>query len=91
MSNIIMSWIMLLVVSSCVAPVDEGWCVDVDCYEECMDWGFPLGGVCTDDRMACVCLGDRCDCVGRECGDNGCGGLCGRCESWEVCEDGRCV
>jgi len=31
------------------------------------------------------------DCLGRECGDNGCGAVCGRCAANEVCEDGLCV
>ena len=29
-------------------------------------------------------------CKGKECGDDGCGGSCGRCKSGERCERGRC-
>lgn len=30
-------------------------------------------------------------CNGKECGDNGCGGSCGTCESGGVCQIGQCV
>jgi MYXO-CTERM domain-containing protein len=29
-------------------------------------------------------------CIGKNCGDNGCGGFCGTCQTGEVCEDGLC-
>jgi hypothetical protein len=31
------------------------------------------------------------DCLGRECGDDGCGGVCGACDDGETCESGLCV
>ena len=31
------------------------------------------------------------DCSGKECGDDGCGGNCGICESGSVCENKQCV
>ena len=31
------------------------------------------------------------DCVGRECGTNGCGGSCGSCDDDWYCDDGACV
>ena len=30
-------------------------------------------------------------CTGKECGDDGCGGSCGRCESNEICHTGLCL
>jgi len=30
-------------------------------------------------------------CLGKKCGDDGCGGACGHCESTESCVDGQCV
>ncbi len=30
-------------------------------------------------------------CAGRVCGDDGCGGSCGRCAAGRACEEGRCV
>jgi hypothetical protein len=34
-----------------------------------------------------VCLPD---CDGKQCGEDGCGDLCGTCEEWEQCVDGAC-
>ena len=31
------------------------------------------------------------ECDGAECGDDGCGGVCGTCGSDDVCSDGECV
>lgn len=31
------------------------------------------------------------DCEGKECGDDGCGGLCGVCNAWQVCDAGGCL
>jgi len=68
---------------------------------DCMNWCDPfcnLPGVpfadpslCMDDGTVCaqVCCPNCCD---RECGDDGCGGLCGQCEGMqEVCDQGQCV
>ncbi|MBM4396022.1 MAG: SUMF1/EgtB/PvdO family nonheme iron enzyme [Deltaproteobacteria bacterium] len=30
-------------------------------------------------------------CDGAKCGDDGCGGVCGKCSGWEVCREGQCV
>jgi hypothetical protein len=32
------------------------------------------------------------DCIGKDCGSDGCGGLCGECPSWETCDEstGKC-
>lgn len=34
--------------------------------------------------------GGSCSCVGRECGDDGCGATCGSCSAGETCVDGVC-
>jgi hypothetical protein len=42
-----------------------------------------------------ACLAGKCvcvpDCVGKACGDNGCGGSCGFCQGGSVCDNGQCV
>ena len=50
----------------------------------------PLGEVCCPDfKLACgTCVRE---CKGRQCGDDGCGGVCGTCESGDFCsESGHC-
>jgi hypothetical protein len=34
---------------------------------------------------------DTCGCEGKQCGDDGCGGSCGRCSVDQTCEDNQCV
>jgi len=38
-----------------------------------------ISGICTPN------------CVGKECGDDGCGGSCGICSSGKVCSNGQCI
>lgn len=40
-----------------------------------------------------VCIGGGCtpNCQGKVCGDNGCGGSCGTCNSGETCVSGQCT
>ena len=60
------------------------------------DWSpHPDGVVC---GASYVCDGGTCieyvchaECVGKSCGDDGCGGSCGTCGGGHVCEDGTCV
>lgn len=66
---------------------EDGWClpdcpVELRCGEHCCGVGQ-------------ACLAGHCcspDCVGRECGDDGCGGKCGVCDPGEICDgrDWRC-
>jgi len=46
------------------------------------------------DQILCRCL-KSCPCTpkcaGKECGDNGCGGLCGTCQAGKSCQNGLCV
>ena len=63
-------------------------CIDDACtclFEPCGD------GCCASDEE--VCFGDLCltpDCDGKECGDDGAGGLCGACGENEKCVEGTC-
>ncbi len=46
------------------------------------------------DQILCRCL-KNCPCTpkcaGKVCGDDGCGGVCGTCESGKSCQNGACV
>lgn len=62
--------------------------------------------VCDEATRSCLCGDDadcvppeRCedgacgctpDCVGKQCGDDGCGGVCGTCADGDECSDGLC-
>jgi N-acetylneuraminic acid mutarotase len=62
-----------------------------DCTTCPADCGCPAGDVCDPAARDCVaaCVPD---CNGRQCGDDGCGGLCGRCAGGQLCDDtGACV
>jgi hypothetical protein len=58
------------------------------------------GTACVDEGIDKICVDGEClckpDCEGKECGDDGCGGLCGSCEDEdectlnEECVDGMC-
>ena len=55
--------------------------------------GYDCGNVGEDpagtNPLECgFCLGS---CVGRDCGDDGCGGTCGTCDSGDSCVAGACV
>lgn len=39
----------------------------------------------------CICGVCKPDCGGKECGDDGCGGICGSCNSGESCVAGSCT
>jgi len=50
------------------------------------------GAGCCDDGQ--VCHGGECctpDCIGKDCGDDGCGGSCGECQGLQVCQEGKCA
>ena len=56
--------------------------------------GFDTLVECPQDR---VCKNGVCEkpctpsCVGKECGDDGCGGSCGTCPPGKTCKDYRCI
>jgi len=58
--------------------------------------GFSCGGcsafsLCDDDAGQCEACDQEALCAGRECGESGCGALCGLCGDGETCEEGACV
>jgi hypothetical protein len=61
--------------------------VDDDCNAAVDDGAAvcPLGEQCVEGTCACVP-----DCAGKECGEDGCGGLCGACVAPDACHDTVC-
>jgi len=56
--------------------------------------GAVTGGLdCSKDGKYCAngqCVSCAPDCEGKECGDNGCGGVCGTCPDGGMCINGKC-
>ncbi|MEC8023958.1 MAG: lamin tail domain-containing protein [Myxococcota bacterium] len=75
-----------------------GSCGSCGIGDECGQTGLCQDIVCTDDSNCPVdtgCIGGTCECVpqctGKQCGGDGCGGLCGTCGAGESCfADGGC-
>ena len=70
----------------------------------CEDLAVCTGGQCVCPFESCgdgccvfgdVCFGGQCctpQCQGKECGSNGCGGVCGQCPGTQYqCQSGQCV
>ena len=77
-------------------PCKDGWkCVDGTCRKFCLDsYQCPQGYVCTDEAVCRPPSTDsQCtpDCEHRECGNDGCGGICGICGSGYSCRNGVCM
>lgn len=81
---------------------DGGHCIDVGgakvCGRECADAPCPAGASCVEIAGATQCVPDGGDCacfaacVGRACGDDGCGGSCGLCGDGLECDaEGQCI
>lgn len=51
-----------------------------------LDPGPPIDSCEATDSCPCVP-----NCLGRICGDDGCGGTCGTCDMGKVCNDGQCL
>ncbi len=65
----------------------KGEVVTVDCHAEHTYCGWTGSFYCCHEQEHCVPL-----CQGRQCGDDGCGGSCGNCDSGKTCtENGQCV
>ncbi len=79
---------------SCVDenPCTDDYCEDGKCLRETPDLTccFPkceMGQICMENECVCASM-----CLGRECGDDGCGGTCGECPAHHVCTDkGKCA
>ncbi|MBM4372618.1 MAG: hypothetical protein FJ098_13235, partial [Deltaproteobacteria bacterium] len=77
---------------ACDPACGQGFtCVDGECVPEVAgcDPACGEGFTCVDG--ACVPVGCTPDCAGKECGDDGCGALCGTCDEGFFCEDGACI
>jgi MYXO-CTERM domain-containing protein len=92
-------------VGLCEACVDDtdckngGRCFDAKCTRACESEGCPGGSSCAPDPgfgsgqcepdTTCECIAA---CMGRACGDPGCGASCGTCAANEMCSAaGQCV
>jgi hypothetical protein len=69
-----------------------GGCTSAICGDEPDDgcWQMAVSGPCQDEWNECQnCTAD---CVGKQCGDDGCGGECGECPGGYVCDNfGSCL
>lgn len=64
-------------------------CVEGACL--CPGYTCP-GGCCGDPKEVCDLEGECClpQCDGKECGDDGCGAICGNCMAGQLCLTGVC-
>ena len=87
---------------SCQTPFCAGscgsnapqWCGSgCKCY--CNANCFQFGDCCEDVCLSCFdTFVDQCclpDCDGKQCGDDGCGGVCGTCAPGTLCEEDMCM
>jgi formylglycine-generating enzyme required for sulfatase activity len=76
-------------------PQDCGGCCG---NGACEPWFGEHCESCLEDCGCTVC-GETCQaevctftaCIGRECGEDGCGGSCGTCQMYHECQSGMCV
>ena len=61
------------------------------CDGACFVHGDCCPDVCEECPALWGCSGCQADCQGKECGSDGCGGVCGECSSSEQCWLGQCV
>jgi len=69
----------------------EGGGAEVEGTPEVQDGEVPDGTL--QPEVDVVIPPDGCspDCIGKQCGDDGCGGTCGECGDKETCEAGECL
>ena len=83
--------VVCLSVIGCKDP--KGVKVDLTAGFDVPDWvswdgRIPMD-ILTDQGWPDICIPD---CIGKICGDDGCGGTCGKCPAEYMCsEDGQCV
>ena len=74
--------------NACVAPEDPGALRGDDANTQETPDG---GGIAPDEDGEGSGPACEPDCTGKNCGDNGCGGLCGTCFGNYSCEEGTCT
>ena len=65
-----------------------------DIVQRCISGQWVAQEDCSQSGFTCkdgVCEGCTAQCDGKDCGPDGCGGLCGQCQDGEICQDGTCV
>lgn len=75
-------------VSACISPETCGGELPGECGCTSDDLDVTCEGLCgeqTDNCDRVVDCGDCCDCIDKECGDDGCGISCGECKTGTVC------
>jgi hypothetical protein len=77
-------------VSDCEIACEEIACGEAGENGECDCGGCQEGSTCyKGDCVVPICIKN---CVGQECGEDGCGGSCGECSGpWTVCFLGTCI
>ena len=78
---------------TCQTITNTDYCINVTALWEynCRSSGLrncPSGYGCSNGACVTSCTPN---CVGKTCGDNGCGGSCGTCGSGQTCTNGSCV
>ena len=58
------------------------------CDDQNCDW-YP--SECCPDYASCCKVACQKQCQGKQCGDDGCNGVCGKCDVEDVCQAGKCV
>ena len=62
--------------------------LQVDICDDCCLGPPDFGAATCVAEAQCPC---KADCVGKQCGDDGCGGVCGGCAPGLFCDDGMCT
>ena len=94
--------VVLIGLAGCLLENEEGASVVLDprnlaCPDSDTQYRSAEGYcICDDEKRRFDMESGECAecegrCAGRECGDDGCGRLCGRCEEGSVCQDGLCA
>jgi hypothetical protein len=75
---------------------DSNECTEDSCVSQfgCLYKSVKEGTPCEQPDWKCAsgqCVPCKPNCLGKECGDNNCGGTCGQCQGSMVCHDGTCI
>jgi hypothetical protein len=76
------------------APNPDNSCQTCKPNADAEFWTYVGDGMQCDPGMVCYqgsCCDKASNCAGKECGSDGCGGLCGSCLPGSGCQDGICV